>query len=295
VATGPGALDLSDAAAGRQGIAGFVVAKVRNWDAASLGGDVLALLTRDGRHHDLLNAALLNLGTYLDHPETRHKLSDLMVKHARQEWPKIIKAVNLVKSVDELGDNLADRLALAILGEMREVMAEPEHPVRLQYEDWLKGFIERLKDDPALIDRVNEIKLRILDHPAVLDYVNGLWAEIHAALKRDLAREDSALGRHLEQGLMRLGRQLAEDGDLRDAINTHVLSAADRLSGTLRNTLTSHIATTVKGWDERQLVDQVELRVGRERQFTRLNGPVAGGLVGLALHALMTQVLPLLR
>lgn len=289
------ALDLLDEAAVRQAIHRFVVAKARAWDAAALGGDVLELLTRDGRHHELLNAALLNLGNYLDDPATRHKLSDLMVKHARAEWPKIIKAVNLVKSVDELGDKLADKLALAIINEMREVMAEPEHPVRLQYEDWLQGFIERLKTDPALIDRVNEIKLQIIDHPAVLDYVQGLWTEVHAVLKRELAQEDSALGRHLEQGLLRLGRQLAEDDDLRQAINSHVLSAAGKLSGTLRSTLTSHIATTVKGWDERQLVQQVELSVGRDLQFIRINGTVVGGLVGIGLHALMTLVLPMLR
>ncbi|RZL01669.1 MAG: DUF445 domain-containing protein [Rubrivivax sp.] len=289
------ALDLLDEAAVRQAIHRFVVAKVRAWDAASLGGDVLELLTRDGRHHELLNAALLNLGHYLDNPETRNKLSGLMVKHARTEWPKIIKAVNLVKSVDDLGDNLADRLALALISEMREVMADSEHPVRRQYEDWLQGFITRLKDDPALIGRVNEIKLRIIEHPALLDYINGLWTEVQAALKRDLAQEDSALGRHLQQGLLRLGRQLAEDSELREAINTHVLSAADKLSGTLRSTLTSHIATTVKGWDERQLVDQIELSVGRDLQFIRINGTVVGGLVGVALHALMTLALPMLR
>jgi uncharacterized membrane-anchored protein YjiN (DUF445 family) len=284
------AIDLLDETAVRQAIHQFVVTKVRSWNAAALGGDVLGLLTKDGRHHELLDAALLNLGNYLDNPETRQKLSSLMVKHARNEWPKIIKAVNIIKSVDDLGDNLADRLAVAIINEMREVMSEPQHPVRLQYEDWLQGFIERLKSDPGLIDRVNEIKMQIIDHPAVHDYVNGLWAEIHAALKRDLAKETSSLAQYLERGLLRMGQKLAEDGALREAINSHVLSAAEKLGDTLRSTLTTHIATTVKGWDERQLVEQIELSVGRDLQFIRINGTVVGGLVGLALHALMTLV-----
>ncbi len=287
------ALDLLDETAVRQAIHQFVVAKVHTWNAASLGGDVLGLLTKDGRHHELLDAALLNLGNYLDNPDTRQKLSGLMVKHARSEWPKIIKAVNLIKSVDDLGDNLADRLAVAIISEMREVMSDPQHPVRLHYEDWLQGFIERLRSDPSLIDRVNEIKMKIIDHPAVHDYVNGLWAEIHAALKRDLAKETSSMGRYLERGLLRMGQKLANDQDLREAINTHVLSAADKLAGTLRTTLTAHIATTVKGWDERQLVDQIELSVGRDLQFIRINGTIVGGLVGLALHALMLLMPPL--
>jgi uncharacterized membrane-anchored protein YjiN (DUF445 family) len=286
------ALDLLDEAAVRKAIHQFVVTKVRNWNAASLGGDVLALLTKDGRHHELLDAALLNLGAYLDNPETRQKLSGLMVKHARSEWPKIIKAVNIIKSVDDLGDNLADRLAVAIIGEMREVMSDPQHPVRLQYEEWLQGFIARLQSDPSLIDRINEIKMRIVDHPAVHDYVNGLWAEIHAALKKDLGKETSAMAGYLEKGLIRLSLRLAEDLALREAINNHVLSAASKLSGNLRNTLTAHIATTVKGWDDHRLVSQIELSVGRDLQFIRINGTLVGGLVGVVLHGLSTLLLP---
>ncbi|RZI85576.1 MAG: DUF445 domain-containing protein [Rubrivivax sp.] len=289
------AFDLLDETAVRQAIHQFVVAKVRTWNAADLGGDVLSLLTQDGRHHDMLDAALLNLSSYLDQPDTKHKLSDLMVKHARTEWPKIIKAVNIIKSVDDLGDNLADRLAVAIISEMRDVLSEPEHPVRLQYESWLQGFIERLKTDPALIDRINEVKMRLIDHPAVQDYVNGLWADIHAALKKNLAQEDSSLIGYVEKGLLRMGHKLAEDSALREAINSHVLSAAEQLSGTLRTTLTAHIATTVKGWDEHQLVNQIELSVGRDLQFIRINGTVVGGLVGVALHAFGTLVMPLLR
>ena len=91
--------------------------------------------------------------------------------------------------------------------------------------------------------------------------MRGLWDDIHAALRRDLSTPDSALAAHLESALLAMGRRLAEDAALREALNRHVLGAARRLTGRLRAGVTGHIARTVKNWDERHLVDELELSV----------------------------------
>ena len=82
-----------------------------------------------------------------------------------------------------------------------------------------------------------------------------------------------------------LARKLGEDPDLREAINSHVLGAARRLTGRLRIGVTEHISRTVKLWDERHLVDELELSVGRDLQYIRFNGTLVGGLIGVLLHA----------
>jgi uncharacterized membrane-anchored protein YjiN (DUF445 family) len=78
---------------------------------------------------------------------------------------------------------------------------------------------------------------------------------------------------------------LQADPALREALNQHLLEGAQRLTGRLREGVTTHIAQTVKGWDERHLVEQLELSVGRDLQFIRFNGTLVGGLIGLLLHA----------
>ncbi len=289
------AVDLLDEQAVRQAIHGFVVSKLRDWDAASTGGDVLDLLTTDGRHHELLDGALIKLAAYLQEPEHKQELARLMVGYARKEWPKIVKVVNVVKSVDALADDFSERLAHALIDELAKALSSPEHVLRVRYEAWLGGFMARLKADPALRRRINDIKDEAIEHPAVGDYVQGLWADIREAIRRDLQSDTSALSRHLEQGLQGLGHRLAHDTSLREAINTHVLSAAETLAGSLRTAVTGHIAQTVKAWDDRQLVGQIELSIGRDLQFIRINGTVVGGLIGLALHALLTLGMPLLR
>lgn len=278
-------LDLLDDRAVRGVIQAFVVKTLRRWDAAGSASEVLGLLTRDGRHQELLDAAMERLGGYLGDEDVKERASALLVKFARKEWPRIIKAVDVIASVEGIADNLADRLARALVQELRDVLSEPDHPVRRDYEAWVLDYIARLGSDPALAAQVEAMKQRAIDHPKVQEYVQGLWDDIHAALRRDLSDEHSALAAHLESALLALARKLGEDPDLREAINGHVLGAARRLTGRLRIGVTEHIARTVKLWDERHLVDELELSVGRDLQYIRFNGTLVGGLIGVLLHA----------
>lgn len=278
-------LDLLDDSAVRGVIQEFVVKTLRRWDAAGTAGEVLGLLTRDGRHQELLDAAMERLGGYLGDEDVKERASALLVKFARKEWPRIIKAVDVIASVEGIADNLADRLARALVQELRDVLSEPDHPVRRDYEAWVLDYIARLRTDPALAAQVEAMKQRAIDHPKVQEYVQGLWDDIHAALRRDLSDEQSALAAHLENAQLALARKLGEDPDLREAINGHVLGAARRLTGRLRIGVTEHISRTVKLWDERHLVEELELSVGRDLQYIRFNGTLVGGLIGVLLHA----------
>ncbi|MDZ5843708.1 DUF445 family protein, partial [Stenotrophomonas maltophilia] len=279
------ALDFFDERAVRRQLHAFVVQQLRQWNAASTAGELLALLTADGRHQRVLDEGLQRLGRWLEQPEVKERASQLIVRYIQREWPTLSSTVNWVKPIDEIGDSLAERLARAVLEELQQVLAEPQHPLRQDYEAWLGNYVQRLREDPALAERIEQLKQEMIDHPALQEYVQGLWARIHASLRADLQREDSALVGHLQRSLASLGSTLQSDPALRDALNQHLLEGAQRLTGRLREGVTTHIAQTVRGWDERHLVEQLELSVGRDLQFIRFNGTLVGGLIGLLLHA----------
>jgi uncharacterized membrane-anchored protein YjiN (DUF445 family) len=283
-------LDLLDEQAVRKIILDFVTRGLRRWDAAQGAGEVMGLLTRDGRHRQLLDAALERMSGYLGQEEVRARASDLLVKYARREWPRIIGTVDRISSVGGMADRLADRLAQALMQELQDILSTPEHPVRRNYEAWVADYIERLRTDPDVAAQVRAIQQRLIDEPRVQEYVRGLWDEIHAALRRDLSAEDSAMSRHLEGALRGLGHRLDTDGNLREAVNTHLLAAAGKLIQRLRVSATSHIARTVRNWDEKHLVDELELSVGRDLQYIRFNGTLVGGLIGLLLHAVVLLI-----
>ena len=148
------ALDLLDERAVRESIQRFVVARLQAWDAAATAGEVLGLLTADDRHQQLLDEALKRLSRYLDGEAVKQRASELLVKHARREWPKLVGTVNLVKPVEGIADDLAERIARAVLDELNEILVEPGHPIRRDYERWLRGYIKRLRQDPDLAARV---------------------------------------------------------------------------------------------------------------------------------------------
>jgi uncharacterized membrane-anchored protein YjiN (DUF445 family) len=280
------AVDLFDDDRMRRVTLDLVIAQARRWNSAATAAEVLAVLTGGGRHHELLDAGLEKIGGFLGEEEVKARVSELMVRHARKEWPKVIGMVELVTPVARMADGLADKLAASVLAELREVLAQPEHPVRRRYDLWLAEFTERLRQDEPLVAAFERVKERAITDPAVLAYAGSVWNDLKALLQADLADEGSLLGDHIAQAMRDVGERLRDDQSLRASLNEHVMSAAGQLAASLRAGITTHIAQTIKDWDDRQLVDELELSVGKDLQFIRINGTVVGGLVGLLLHAL---------
>ena len=264
----------------------LVVAQARRWDAAATAGEVLGLLTQDGRHNELLDAGLVKVGEYLAQDTVKAAVSQLLLKHVRKEWPKVVGMVDAVASTSKLADSIAEKLSASALDELREVLAQPGHPARLRYQAWLAEYITRLRDDPALRQACDDMKERALTDPAVRNFVASLWTDIKRLLLADLADPQSAIARNMGAMLGAVGERLASDTSLREAVNEHVMGAAGQLALGLRSGVTTHISQTIKGWDDHQLVQELELSVGRDLQFIRISGTLVGGLAGLALHAL---------
>ena len=280
------AVDLFDDDRMRRATLELVVAQARRWNSAATAADVLTLLTQDGRHHELLDAGLEKIGGFLGEDEVRARVSALMVRHARKEWPKVIGMVELVTPVARMADGLADKLSASVLGELREVLAQPDHPVRLRYDQWLAAFIERLRHDEALVAAFERVKERAITDPALLAYAGSVWTDLKALLQAELAAEHSTLGDHVAQAMREVGERLREDESLRASLNEHLMSATQQLAANLRGGVTDHIAQTIRQWDDRQLVAELERSVGKDLQFIRINGTVVGGVAGLVLHAL---------
>lgn len=285
-----GLLNVFDDARMQRATLELVVAQARRWDAAATAGEVLGLLTQDGRHNELLDAGLVKVGEYLVQDEVKAAVSQLLQKHVRKEWPKVVGMVDAVASTSKLADSMAEKLSASALDELREVLAQPEHPARLRYQAWLAQYIARLRDDPALRQACDNLKERALIDPAVRQFVASLWTDIKQLLQDDLADSQSAIARNLQGALGAVGERLASDTGLREAINEHVMAGAGQLALSLRAGVTTHISQTIKGWDDRQLVQELELSVGRDLQFIRISGTLVGGLAGVVIHAVVVWV-----
>ena len=265
----------------------MVITKARQWNAAGTTGEVLDLLTQEGRHQALLDAGLRKIAGYVATDEVKSVVAGLLLKHVRKEWPLVSSMVEKISSTADMAGNFAEKLSQSALSELSDVLAQPEHPMRQRYEGWLTSYIARLKNDPALGQTFNDLKNKKLEDPVVRAYVGSLWADIKALLQRDLSDPTSAVASHLEGMLRALGEQIASDSGLRASVNQHVLKASSDLVSQLRGGITAHISDTLKAWDDEQLVRQLEQSVGKDLQFIRISGTLVGGLTGLAIHAVL--------
>jgi uncharacterized membrane-anchored protein YjiN (DUF445 family) len=147
-----------------------------------------------------------------------------------------------------------------------------------------------LKTSPEMLARGEELKEQILAHPEVRAWSSSLWTRIKEALVDATADPESELRVRLEEALVEAGRSLQEDPELRAKIDGWIVDATTYVAEQFRGEVADLIATTVQRWDTQETADRLELQVGRDLQFIRINGTLVGGFVGLLIYTLSELV-----
>ncbi len=188
----------------------------------------------------------------------------------------------LPKWVDRFLAEKFTRDLLRAAGELRD----PEHPWRHDLNAAVEDLITRLADDPEYRARGEALRERLLADPSLAARLEGVWRELSERLTGDPAARDALLTDAALRALRGLGAWLAEDAQVRARLDRWVRVAARRTLSSQRQVIGAFVAQVVAGWDARDVADRLELQVGPDLQFIRINGTLVGGLVGLAIFAL---------
>ena len=248
-----------------------LASRIRRTHVAPLLGNVLALVTAGNRHQRLLDEAIrLLAGAVAEH-------EDLIRDRIRAESPWWIP--------DAVDDRIHAKVVAAIERTLQDVDADPEHPLRHRFDDAVHGFIEALRHSPEADEKAESIKDELLTHPVVQQFSASLWADVKSALLRRAADADAAPGA-LEQGLQTAARTLLEDPSLQSRGDQAITAAVLAMVDQYREGVAEFIAHTVQQWDPDATSRKIELAIGRDLQFIRINGTLVGGLVGLLLYTI---------
>jgi uncharacterized membrane-anchored protein YjiN (DUF445 family) len=283
-------LDLAEDAAVQNFIAKAVRTMIGTVDLSRTAGTILETLTRDGRHQQLLDEAITQLARLLANEETQGYIAQGIVDWLREEYA-FIERMLPSELIGRKGADIAVRLAAGILNRVSE---DREHPLRQRFDTFAQDFIARLKDEPAFAAKGEEIKRYLLEDETLGAYLTSLWHDLKAWLKRDLESPDSQLARRVAATGEWIGRMLADDPQLRRSLNDSLEAATRSAAPDFAVYLTSHIADTVRHWDSREMSEQIELNIGKDLQYIRINGTVVGGFVGVLLY-LLSHASALLR
>lgn len=252
-----------------------IVSRLRRMEAAPLAAKTFELLTAGGRHQALLDDALRLAARFLDENE------EVIRDRIRQESPWWVPGA--------VEDRLGDKIVSGVEKTLVAVAADPAHPLRRRYDEAVERFVANLRENPETIAKAEQIKLDVLDHPGVADFSREVWGDVKtrlAAYAERLADETEQEPDQLERWLGGLGQKVLEDPVLAAKVNAWIVELVTYSVEQAREEVAKLIATTVAAWDPTATSRKIELQIGRDLQFIRINGTLVGGVVGLLLYVI---------
>ncbi len=242
-------------------------------EVAPLAGRVLRVAIAEGHHAELFNTILSGADGYIGgHYEELRELFEI-------ERPRWVPEAVYRRAFDRLYARLRQRL----LG----MAADPNDQARQQFDAWIAGLPDRLETDPELRARGERLKRDVLGSAALRDWSSPLWQQAKEGLRAQAADPGSELRRRLTEALAAAGQRLGSDRRLQQGLDRMIESGARALADQFHDELAGLVTGTIERWDAAETSSQLELLLGRDLQYIRINGTVVGAAVGLALHAIV--------
>ncbi len=221
-------------------------------------------------HHTVYNAALSGAANFLEDNRTTFR------RRMTQESPWWVP--------EGIDDHIFGKIYSAVQAFLREVDDNPEHSFKRDLDGRARELAERLRDDETLIAQGEKLKQELLDHPDFQLWTKDLWSSLQGNLSDATREPDSDVRSRIEDAVVAVAARLKEDTALQAKIDDWVVQVIVYLAEQGRGEIGALIANTVEGWDAEETSDRIELQVGRDLQFIRINGTLVGGLAGFLIY-----------
>jgi len=252
-------------------IEGIVRNRVEAVPLAPLAGQALRFATREGRHDEVLDRALAGLRRYIE--DHRADLRGRLGKKSKWWIPG---------AVDH---KLFDRVLDGFCSALAEIEGDRRHEMRRELDTRLAKLASELETSPALRERGEQIKRDLLDQPELQRWVAELWSDAKDTLRSEAADPESKLRQRLVAGIVSAGRRLQADPVLAARVQVGLDTLATYVVEHFRGEIAGLVGATIARWDAEETASRLELLLGPDLQYVRINGTVVGGAAGLILHA----------
>ena len=239
-------------------------------------GRVTEQLLEAGHHHALIDIVADHAEQWLvTHPESFNAL----VSSRMPSWvPSIAN-----RFID-------DRAHKEVVKFVRAVRDNEQHPFREAANRFLHDLTHDLQSKPQLQEQVEQFKEEIFDSPRIRTIVESTWNSARASLTAMLEDEHSELRARMTRAVTDFGRRLLDDPTLQYKIDVWVMTAVEHLVHTYRHDLAQVVTETVYRWDASEAAEKIELQVGKDLQFIRINGTVVGSIAGVTIYTIATLI-----
>jgi len=256
--------------------------RVENFDLSTSAATVLDTLRKDNRHQIVLDDLLERFAAWLATEEAQTRLANSIDEMCTKEYP--ILSV-FIPNREQFSRGAGEKVAGRINAFIQEVNADPDHEVRGKFDTAVTNFSDRLKFDPLLRGKVEAIKHEVLHNQSIADYAKNIGNALKSWLADDLQQPQSKLQEKIAAAVAGLGTTLSHEKGLKESLNDHFERMVLNYGDPLRTAIVGHISGTVQQWESDDYVSEIELSIGSDLQFIRMNGTLVGGVIGLLLHA----------
>ena len=181
-------------------------------------------------------------------------------------------------------DGIADKITNGLSKYFEEVELDENHSLRAEITQKLYSFSKEIQTDEKWVEEFKAIKNDFLKEEKIQQYSQDIWLSIKKSLSSELEEEQSALKNYIQKNLAELSENLKTDEVFQNKIDHWVRATSYKYI--LKNThqFGALISSTVGNWEGKELSAKMELEVGKDLQFIRVNGTLVGGLVGLIIY-----------
>ena len=250
--------------------------QLANLNLAPLLGSTIEWLVRGQRHQEILTQVLRYTIVVL------HENRDKIRTKVQQESPWWVPGF--------VDDRIMKKMLERVETRLFEMTLDPDHGMREQFNVWVQKLAHELQHSPQHRRWGEDFKQQLLDNDELQDYLYGLWLELASSIEEDIEKPESSIKQQVGDWLQNIARELDDDPDMQAWVNTWLTEAITMVVARNSTQISSLISDTVQSWDGTDTSRRIELAIGRDLQFIRINGTLVGGLVGLIIHAIKLAV-----
>lgn len=257
----------------------FMTAKgdeiLKQFNLQELASTTIEYIIEKDKHNEVLDVVLPKAKEYI-------KESDLLIEGKLNEKHPFISFF--------AGKKISKGVIDGVVSFIEEIEEDKHHPIRNNFQESILNAAEKIKTDPTWENKLNEMRDGFITQERLEEYVADLWTALKSNLSESFNQDDSALQKYAEKNIQKLSHNLTENEEMITKINNWIRHFLYRLI--LRNVteVEKLISNTVGEWEGKELSDKLELEVGKDLQYIRINGTLVGGLVGLIIYTI-TQVI----
>lgn len=254
---------------------------IRNWiqkiDFTEILARLLNFLAQNKQHQKLISEFSDILRAHIQQKDVQQQIEDMIDKNRKWFMPSAIN------------EPIANSIIEAVENQLLQIKHQPNHTVRVKIDTFMQETIENLQKNTDYKNKANQLKEQLLSSQSFNNIISNSWGDIKKLILNDLEKPNSTIHNELHKALNTFSERIEANPELQKIIDIEIKKELSSMVLKNQSKIAEFVSDTVVSWQN--LGEKLELEVGADLQFIRINGTLVGGMVGVILYLIFEVLL----